>query len=222
MEYAVTKLYHFRFNKELAVRNNIWKILCQDFFQQYIKPFESVCDLGAGFCEFINNIDAKTKIAVDINPESKKYANRNVKVVICSSTGLSKKIKEKLDLVFASNFFEHLPTKEELTKTIYEIKKILKNGGRLIILMPNIRYVGSAYWDFIDHQLPLTDKSMIELLELNSFKILNHKTKFLPYSTKGKLPKILVLVRLYLKLPPLHLIFGKQSLIVAQMVNRKI
>jgi len=216
MEYTTARLYRLRFEKDIKIRNEIWKVLCQDFFQKYIKTTDTICDLGAGFCEFINNIKAQNKIAIDVNPESRKYAASDVQVVACKSVNLAQKIKDKLDVVFASNFFEHLPTKEELVITVDEIRKVLKKRGRLIILMPNIRYVGSAYWDFLDHQLPLSDKSMIELLELNGFQIIEKKSKFLPYSTKSNLPKIPILVRFYLKLTPLHLIFGKQSLIVAQ------
>ncbi|KKR58754.1 MAG: Methylase involved in ubiquinone/menaquinone biosynthesis [Candidatus Curtissbacteria bacterium GW2011_GWA1_40_47] len=216
MEYTTARLYRLRFEKDIKIRNEIWKVLCQDFFQKYIKTTDTICDLGAGFCEFINNIKAQNKIAIDVNPESRKYAASDVQVVACKSVNLAQKIKDKLDVVFASNFFEHLPTKEELVITVDEIRKVLKKRGRLIILMPNIRYVGSAYWDFLDHQLPLSDKSMIELLELKGFRIIEKKSKFLPYSTKGNLPKIPILVRFYLKLTPLHLIFGKQSLIVAQ------
>ena len=216
MEYTTARLYRLRFEKDIKIRNEIWKVLCQDFFQKYIKTTDTICDLGAGFCEFINNIKAQNKIAIDVNPESRKYAASDVQVVACKSVNLAQKIKDKLDVVFASNFFEHLPTKEELVITVDEIRKVLKKRGRLIILMPNIWYVGSAYWDFLDHQLPLSDKSMIELLELKGFRIIEKKSKFLPYSTKGNLPKIPILVRFYLKLTPLHLIFGKQSLIVAQ------
>jgi len=216
MEYTTARLYRLRFEKDIKIRNEIWKVLCQDFFQKYIKTTDTICDLGAGFCEFINNIKAQNKIAIDVNPESRKYAASDVQVVACKSVNLAQKIKDKLDVVFASNFFEHLPTKEELVITVDEIRKVLKKRGRLIILMPNIRYVGSAYWDFLDHQLPLSDKSMIELLELKGFRIIEKKSKFLPYSTKSNLPKIPILVRFYLKLTPLHLIFGKQSLIVAQ------
>jgi len=216
MESPVTRLYRLRFEKELKTRNKIWQILCQDFFQKYVKPSDYICDLGAGFCEFINNIKAKKKFAVDVNPKTKKYAHKNIKVIISSSTQFTRKIKERVDIVFASNFFEHLSTKDELTLTVSEIKKILKKGGKLIILMPNIRHVGPAYWDFIDHQLPLTDRSMIELLQLNGFKLNELKSKFLPYSTKSRLPKSTIFVKLYLKFPLLYFIFGKQSLIIAQ------
>lgn len=217
MEPEITRLYRARFQKELGERNDIWKVLCRDFFQKYIKAADSVCDIGAGYCEFINNIQAKYRMAIDINPETAKYSTADVEAIICSSVKLPKKLFQKFDVVFASNFFEHLPSKEDLAKTLGQIKKILKKNGKLIILMPNIRYVGAAYWDFLDHQLPLSDKSMIEALELNGFKIVKAKSKFLPYSTKSSLPKSPLFVSLYLKLPPLHLIFGKQSLIVAQL-----
>ncbi len=29
----------------------------------------------------------------------------------------------------------------------------------MLVLQPNIRYVGGAYWDFLDHHLPLTDRT---------------------------------------------------------------
>jgi len=219
MESKITRLYRLRFSKDLEIRNAIWEVLCREFFQKYIRASDCVCDLGAGYCEFINNIKAKVKYALDINRETKKYAKDNINVVIASSTKVPRNLTGIMDVVFASNFFEHLPTKEDLAKTLGEIKKMLKKNGRLIILMPNLRYVGSSYWDFLDHQLPLTDKSMIEALELGGFKIIEKRVKFLPYSTKGKLPKLPFLVRIYLKMPILHSIFGKQSLIIAKKTS---
>lgn len=215
MEQAITKLYELRFNKEIDKRYAIWKILCTDFFQKYVKKTDTVCDIGAGYCEFINNIKAKHKIAVDINPSIKKYAKKNVKTIICSGTKMPKNMTAKVDLVFASNFFEHLPTKEALVVTLKEVFRILKKGGKFVILMPNIRYTGAKYWDFLDHQLPLTERSMIEALILQHFSILESKKKFLPYSTKSNYPKLPVLVKLYLKMSFFQLIFGEQSLIVA-------
>ena len=218
MEPQTTILYRKRFNKELDSRIKIWKVLCEDFFQKYIKPSNSVCDLGAGYCEFINNIKARERFAVDINPETKKYSVEGVKAIICSSVALNNHLKKKMDVVFVSNFFEHLPTKEDLIRTLIEIKKVLKRKGLLIILMPNIRFVGSSYWDFLDHQLPLSDRSMVEALELNGFEIEEKKIRFLPYTTKSKLPKAPIFVKLYLKLVALHFLIGKQSLIIARII----
>jgi len=219
MRDIVGELYRLRFKRELESRNKIWEVLCKNFFQKFIRRSYTVCDLGAGYCEFINNIKAENKYAVDLNPETRRYARKGIKTVITSSTQLPKNLENKFDVVFASNFFEHLASKEELTKTLLEIKRVLKKGGQIIILMPNLRYVGAAYWDFLDHQLPLTEKSMVEALELHGFEINYLKIKFLPYSTKGNLPKHPLLVSIYLKFPLIHYFLGKQSLIVGQKIK---
>ncbi|OGD94082.1 hypothetical protein A2697_03695 [Candidatus Curtissbacteria bacterium RIFCSPHIGHO2_01_FULL_41_44] len=215
----IKELYINRFSKdERKERNDIWEVLCSSFFQQYIDPKNSVLDLGAGYCEFINNIKAKRKIAVDLNPETKKFADHNVRTLICSSTKLPKQLTGKIDIVFASNFFEHLPTKEDIVKTLAQVKKALARKGKIIIMHPNIRYLGGSYWDFLDHQLPLSEKSLVEALTLSNFKIIKVIPKFLPYTIKSKIPKYKWLIRLYLKFKLAHFILGKQSLIIAQKI----
>lgn len=211
------KLYTNRFpENEKDQRKKIWKTLIDSYFSKLIKKNATVLDLGAGYCEFINNVKANKKYAVDLNPETKKFAKRDVEVFNCSSTKLPKKIYDTIDVVFASNFFEHLPSREDVVLTLSEVKKILKKNGLVIILHPNIRYLNGQYWDFLDHQLALTEKSLVEALELSNFKIIKVISKFLPYTTKSRIPKHPFLIRLYLKIIPLQLILGKQSLIVAQ------
>jgi hypothetical protein len=93
---------------------------------------------------------------------------------------------------------------------------VLRDGGRLLVLQPNIRLVKGAYWDFIDHTLPLTDKSLVEALGLAGFSIESMKVRFLPYTTDSKLPISPALIRLYLKLPPAQFLLGKQTFVVAR------
>ena len=57
------------------------------------------------------------------------------------------------------------------------------------MLQPNIRLVGPRYWDFIDHRVALTDRSLLEAAELAGLRArVELVTRFLPYSTKGRLP----------------------------------
>jgi len=114
-----------------------------------------------------------------------------------------------------SNFLEHLKTKEEVIKTFEEIYRILKPGGKVISLHPNIRYLYMDYWDYFDHHLPFTEKSIAEGFEVVGFKIELCIAKFLPFTTKSKIPKHPTLVRLYLLFPLIWKIMGKQSFIVA-------
>jgi SAM-dependent methyltransferase len=212
----IAKLYTKRFNPaERSEKNLIWQVLCQDFFQRYIRRTDTVIDLGAGYCEFINNIHAEAKIAVDLNEDTSVYAAPDVRVLKSPSTDMRTVADASVDVVFASNFFEHLPNKQEFLKTLQEIRRVLRAGGRLLILQPNIRFLHGEYWDFLDHHIPLTDRTLVEALEVVGFNILEVRPRFLPYTTKSRLPQRPWLVRLYLRVPIAHHILGKQAWVVA-------
>jgi len=117
--------------------------------------------------------------------------------------------------VFASNFFEHLLTKQELLRTLAEVLRVLRLGGRLLILQPNIRYAGGAYWDFFDHHLPLTERSLVEALQLAGLKPIEVRPRFLPFTSKSGLPQHPFFVGLHLKIPIVQRILDQQSWIVA-------
>ncbi|MBA7629407.1 hypothetical protein ES703_36906 [subsurface metagenome] len=104
-------------------------MLCDLFFQKYIKKDSTVLDIGAGYCEFINNIKCNKKYALDLNEDIFCFGNRDVKVFIGKSTNLSFLADKSVDLVFVSNFLEHLKTKEEIKKSLTEIRRVLKIEG---------------------------------------------------------------------------------------------
>jgi SAM-dependent methyltransferase len=210
-------LYQGRFNKkEVESKSLIWEVLCRHFFQDYVSPNDKVLDLGAGYCDFINNIQCREKLAVDLNDDTSLLAHANVTVQQASSTDLSFLTDESIDVVFTSNFLEHLRTKEEALQTFNEVHRILKKGGLFLILQPNIRHVGFEYWDFFDHHIALTEKSLIEGLLIKGFKMKRVISKFLPFTTKSKIPQHPFLVWLYLKVPLVWEVMGKQSFLVAE------
>jgi SAM-dependent methyltransferase len=210
-------LYQGRFNKkEVESKSRIWEVLCRHFFQDYVSPNDKVLDLGAGYCDFINNIQCREKLAVDLNDDTSLLAHANVTVQQASSTNLSFLADESIDVVFTSNFLEHLRTKEEALQTFNEVHRILKKGGLFLILQPNIRHVGFEYWDFFDHHIALTEKSLIEGLLIKGFKMKRVISKFLPFTTKSKIPQHPFLVWLYLKVPLVWRVMGKQSFLVAE------
>jgi SAM-dependent methyltransferase len=210
------RLYKARFEEsELPRRAAVWRVLCR-FFQRYLPAEAHVLDLGAGYCEFINAIRAARKTAVDLNPATQKYAAPGVTVLQTAADNLAGVSDASVDVVFASNFFEHLPDKPTLLRCLSEIERVLRAGGRLIILQPNIRYAPGAFWDFFDHHLPLSDRSMVEALRLSGFSVKEVRPRFLPMTTKSRLPQWPWLVSLYLALRPAHLLLGKQMLIIAE------
>lgn len=212
-----SKLYRERFDlEEVVKKNRLWKTLCNDFFQRFIPEDSIVLDIGAGYCEFINNIRARKKYAVDSNEEVKSFANPDVEVFCCPATKLNFLQDNSVDIVFMSNFLEHLKNKDEVLEVLLEVHRICKPGGAILILQPNIRYIYKQYWDFFDHHTPLSDRSVAEVLKTLGFNIDKIYPKFLPFTTKSRLPKSPLLARLYLKVPLVWPIMGKQAFIVGR------
>jgi hypothetical protein len=208
--------YRLRFGKTERYRNNVWKILCDGYFRKFIPPEAHVLDLGSGWGEFINNVEAARKYAMDLNPDAGRRLTGDTLFLQQDCSQEWRIQTESLDVVFTSNFLEHLPDKKHVEKTIAEAYRCLKCEGLILCLGPNIKYVAGAYWDFWDHCIPMTEASLSELLQMKGFSIESSLPRFLPYSmSKGRTPP-LFWVKLYLKLPALWSLFGKQFLIVGR------
>ncbi len=208
-------LYHERFTVDGEYRARLWHVLCQDYFQQFVQLDDTVVELAAGYCEFINAIQAGTKIAVDLNPDVVRHAGPGVDAVVSDTSDMAAIRGGTADVVFVSNFFEHL-TRGDILRTLGEARRILRPGGRLLVLQPNIRYCARDYWMFFDHVTALDDRSLREALLLAGFTIDSMLPRFLPYTTKSRIPQGLALVRLYLKVPLAWRLMGQQALAVAR------
>ena len=212
----LTQIYEKRFSGHELYRNKVWKILVTNFFSKWISKSDKILDLGCGYGEFINQVDCDVRYAMDLNPKTKSLLNKDI--IFCEQD-CSKPwtvAPNSLDLVFSSNFFEHLPNKQSLDRTMIEINKALKPGGKLIAMGPNISVLQGSYWDFWDHHVALSDASMCELLEIHDFNILQAISKFLPYNMVRIKEHPLILVSTYIKIPLIWKIFGKQFLIIAK------
>ncbi|MCX5641805.1 MAG: class I SAM-dependent methyltransferase [Candidatus Omnitrophica bacterium] len=209
--------YRMRFTEtDKKKKEQMWQVLVRHYLQQYVKKDFVVLDLGAGYCEFINNIVCGKKYAVDVNPEVKNYADAGVEALVSKSTEISIIPENAIDLVFCSNFFEHLPDREIVLKTLQEVKRILKPQGLIIVISPNISYVRWDFWNFFDHMLPFNHQGFCEALAVSGFEIKKVVPRFLPYTTKSRLPQSSHLFRFYLRFSWCWRLFGKQMLIVAE------
>jgi SAM-dependent methyltransferase len=216
-DYYLKRLYNARFSpEERTGKEKIWKLLCHEYFVKWVKPTDTVMDLAAGYCEFINNIRCGKKIALDINPDTAKFKNDDVELIINDCTTMVDVADDSVDVIFTSSFFEHLPSKDVLLRTLIQCYRVLRPGGRLIILMPNIRFCYDVYWDFFDHLLPVSDKALDEVMRAIGFNMDVLYPQFVPYTTKSRLPKALFLIRWYLRLPFLWKLMGKQMFVVAR------
>lgn len=204
--------YHgsrFQYKKK---RERVWKILVK-YIQKDIPDQACVLDAGAGYCHFINNICAQEKHALDIFEDIVNYAGEGVVAHVGSCTDLTPFDSNSFDIVFASNLFEHL-TEPEFAAAIEEIKRVLKNRGRLIVLQPNFKYCYRQYFDDYTHKTIYTEKSMSDRLTAAGFRIRKCIPRLVPFSVESRIPVILPLIEIYLMLPFRPL--AKQMYIVAE------
>lgn len=192
-------------------RDVVWEEIAR-YIQRYIPINSSVLELGAGYCNFINTIKAKSKTAIDIWSGFKSFANPSVRTFSMDLSKGKVNLKEKFDTVFASNFLEHLSF-ESSRKMVSEIHRLLLPNGKVIIIQPNFRDAYRYYFDDYTHQSVFSHVSLTRLLTEKGFNVQTMQARFTPYTLNSKFPKNRFLTRLYLNLPIKP--FGGQMLIVA-------
>jgi SAM-dependent methyltransferase len=209
-------IYVRRFAGHELLRARVWETLNRCFFGRWIRREDAVLDLGAGYCEFINCVQARERFALDLNPDTPGHAGDGVRVLRQDATQPWDIPSDSLDVVFTSNFLEHLGSKQDVVHCLEEGVRALRPGGYFIAMGPNIRIAYDIYWDYFDHNVPLSDRSMAEAVELSGLKVETVIPRFLPYTMVGKTALYPAFVRLYLSMPWAWRLIGKQFLIVAR------
>lgn len=213
---VLKQVYEQRFDAaDQAGKDAIWRELGR-FLQRYIEPNARVVDIACDLGYFIRNVTARERWATDIRDVSAALPS-DVHFIRASGLELAEVLpNDSFDLAFFSNYLEHLPSTEAVLEQLRVAHDLLKPGGKVLILQPNIRLIGGSYWDFIDHQTALTEKSLAEAATMAGFRTKQVIARFLPYTTKSRMPQHPLLVRAYLKFPLAWLVFGKQTLYVGE------
>jgi SAM-dependent methyltransferase len=216
MSHELQKEYAIRFEGNAQYRVEVWRVLTRDFFSRWVSEDSAILDLGCGWGEFVNQIKARRKYAMDLNPDSPPKLAPEVTFFFQDCSQPWPLADAALDVVFTSNFFEHLASKESLRRTLNQAFRCLKPNGLLLCLGPNIKFLPGSYWDFWDHYLPLTEASLGEGLKLAGFEIALEIPRFLPYNMSQGFAPPLIFLRIYLRCPFLWRLVGKQFLLVAR------
>jgi len=213
---VLKEVYEQRFDEaDQARKEAIWRELGK-YFQRYIAADARVVDIACDLGYFIRNIHAGERWATDIRDVGATLPP-DVHFIRASGLDLADALpNDSFDLAFFSNYLEHLASTEAVLEQLRVTYALLKPGGTVLILQPNIRLIGGSYWDFIDHQTALTEKSLGEAATMAGFRTKQVIARFLPYTTKSKFPQHPLLVRAYLHLPPAWLFFGKQTLYLGE------
>ncbi len=195
-------------------RAGVWKAVAAYLEGRVpIGPEDRVLDVGAGYCDFINQVRAGERHAADLDPAAGRFAGEGVSFHAASSTDLKGVPESHFDVVFVSNLLEHLNS-EEIASSLDSFLRVLKPGGRLVVVQPNFRDCWRSFYDDFTHKTPLTHGALADFIASRGFELERVQARFLPFSIKSRLPACSWMVALYLRSPLKP--FSGQCLLIAK------
>jgi SAM-dependent methyltransferase len=215
-ENHINSVYSMRFDEQDRLNKvAIWREIVR-FLDPLMPSQRPVLDIACDAGYFINQVARAERWATDLR-DVRDQLHPSIRFVQADGRSLAEHVPAgHFGTVFMSNYLEHLPSSAAVIEQLGVVHGLLAPGGRVIVLQPNVRLVGGHYWDFIDHHVPLTERSLVEAGESVGLRTLKVITRFLPFTTKSALPQAAALVRLYLSIPLAWRILGKQTLYVAE------
>lgn len=193
-------------------RSDVWRHL-GIYFQHWVAADASVLELGAGWCDFSNEISAARVVAMDLDDIVERKAGEHVEAVVGDCTDLSRFEENSFDVVFASNLLEHLE-RSQTNQLVDGVLRVLRPGGRLILMQPNFRLAPKRYFDDYTHVAIFTDQSLSDYLTSRGLHIETVKARFMPLTMKSSASRLSFLVPWYLRSPIKPL--AGQMLVVAR------
>jgi SAM-dependent methyltransferase len=176
-----------------------WRAIAH-YLQQWVDGSGNLLELGAGYGEFSKSIQAARKWALDQNPALIEYWGDGITPLIQQALDPLPISSGSMGTVFASNFFEHF-TLDEGRDILAEAWRVLRPGGRLIVVQPNFRLEPRRYFDDYTHKTIYTDNGFQDFLKSEGWSIMHAEPRFTPFSMKSRFPTAEWLVRLYLASP---------------------
>lgn len=192
-------------------RTAVWRHLCA-YLQRWIPADAEVLELGAGWCDFANNIRARRVVAMDLDGAVTTAAAEHVTAVVGNCADLSRFDAGSFDVVFASNLLEHLE-RPDASRLLAEAARVLRRGGQLLLLQPNFRLNPGRYFDDFTHVAIYTDVSLTDYLTAEGWTVTDVRARFLPLTLKSRGSRLTFLVPWYLRSPVKPL--AGQMLVVA-------
>lgn len=183
----------------LRYRQGVWREIVR-YVRRDVGPVNTLIELGSGYGDFINQFPARHRFAFDLNRKMGEFMVPNVKFFAESAESIGQLPENSADMVFASNFLEHLDDKS-LERLMPLVRQVLVPEGRLVLLQPNHRLCADRYFEDATHVSIFSDENISPFLSRHGFEVVKLVPGLLPFSMKSRLPKWPFLVRLYLMSP---------------------
>lgn len=144
--------------------------LCQHLFQRFVmKKGDKLLDIGCGRGDFSKGFkDLGLEVLGLDCQESHSEILKNIEVRYTNIENNPFPFNnEMFDVVFSKSVIEHLRNPENFIK---ESRRILKPGGKIIIMTPDWQSQRCIFYDDYTHVHPYTKLGIEDLLKIYNFK----------------------------------------------------
>jgi len=176
----------------------VWKAITEYLQRTVIGEPDCILEIGPGYGDFINQVRARRRIAVD-SLDVSQHLVPGIEFYQGPGADLRFLGTAEVDTIFASNVLEHFP-KDVVPQALREYHRVLKPRGLLVLIQPNFRICYDRYFDDFTHETIFTDESLCGTLQAHGFDIVHRRNRFLPFSLHTRLPKSYLLTKIYLSL----------------------
>jgi hypothetical protein len=136
--------YRLRFGPAAEYRRKVWRTLIDEYFARFVKPTDAVLDLGSGWGEFIDQVAARERIAIDMNPDAHTHLAPGVKLPTDAAAPWP---LADAHSTASSPAIPRAPARQQPPRALKEAHRCPKPGGRMICPVRTSALHG-RYWDF--------------------------------------------------------------------------
>lgn len=138
-------------------------------FAPFVRPEDTVLDLGCGGGYLLNNLDCKRKIGVEVNEHARQQAQQFGLEVFADITDVPDDVAT---LVISHNVLEHIECPLDAVRKV--LKKIVPGGRGVFVILNQMPWEAYVAGDINQHLYtwnPMTLGTLIEVAEFVDIEI---------------------------------------------------
>jgi 2-polyprenyl-3-methyl-5-hydroxy-6-metoxy-1,4-benzoquinol methylase len=145
--------------------------------QQLPSHNAAILDIGCGFGQMLHALKQQgfsDLTGIELLPQAVEYCKSQLGLNVTQTGDIIQYAKQhtsSYDFILMSHVLEHLP-KEQTIEVLRSIRQMLKQGGSLVLMVPNGQAPNNSYWmweDFTHHTL-FTAGSLLYVLKSAGFE----------------------------------------------------